>query len=263
MNEPRLVAALRSAGCVFAEDEARMLLEEASSPAEVLAWAARRMAGEPLEQILGWAAFAGLRVAVDPGVFVPRRRSELVVDVAAREPAELVVDLCCGSGALGAALAARWPRAEVHAADSDPVAVACARRNLPPDRVHEGDLYAGLPDELRGRVDVLVVNAPYVPSEAIVTMPREARDHEHAVALDGGADGLDVQRRVAAGAPAWLRSGGRLVLETGRAQAERTAALMAAAGLEVSVEIDDGIDGTVVVGRRDSADPEGSGRIVR
>jgi release factor glutamine methyltransferase len=250
VNEPQLVVALRSAGCVFAEDEARLLLDEASSPAEVMAWAARRMAGEPLEQIVGWAAFAGQRVAVDPGVFVPRRRSELVVRVAAREPADLVVDLCCGTGALGAALAARWPRAEVHAADSDPVAVACARRNLPPERVHEGDLYAALPGELRGRVDVLVVNAPYVPSEAMATMPREARDHEHRVALDGGADGLDVQRRVAADAPAWLRPGGRLVLETGRAQADGTAALLAAAGLTASVETDDEIGGTVVVARR-------------
>jgi release factor glutamine methyltransferase len=112
VNEPELVAALRSAGCVFAEDEARLLLDEASSPAELLTWTARRMAGEPLEYVVGWASFAGLRIAVDPGVFVPRRRSELLVAVAAREPAQVVVDLCCGSGALGAALAARWPGAE-------------------------------------------------------------------------------------------------------------------------------------------------------
>ncbi len=249
MNEGQLVAALRSAGCVFAEDEARLLLVEASSPAEVMAWAARRMAGEPLEQIVGWAAFAGLRVAVDPGVFVPRRRTELLVTVAAREPAQVVVDLCCGTGALGAALASRWPAAEVHAADSDPTAVACARRNLPPDRVHHGDLYAALPEELRGRVDLLLVNAPYVPTDAIATMPREARDHEHLVALDGGPDGLVVQRRVAAGAPEWLRPGGRLLLETGRAEAGLTAGLMRAAGLSTHVEYDDDVDGTVVVGR--------------
>jgi release factor glutamine methyltransferase len=249
VNEPQLVAALRSAGCVFAEDEARLLLEEASSPAELMSWAARRMAGEPLEQIVGWAAFGGLRIAVDPGVFVPRRRSELVVEVASREPADLVVDLCCGSAAIGAALAARWPHAVVHAADSDAAAVLSARRNLPPERVHEGDLYAALPDDLRGRVDLIVANAPYVPTEAIATMPREARDHEHRVALDGGADGLDVQRRVAAGATTWLRPGGRLVMETGRAQSDRTAALLSSAGLSTSIEIDDEIGGTVVLGR--------------
>jgi release factor glutamine methyltransferase len=247
VNEARLVAALRAAGCVFAEEEARLLLDEASSPAELMAWAARRMAGEPLEHVVGWASFAGLRVAVDPGVFVPRRRSELAV--AAREPADIVVDLCCGSGALGAALAARWPGAEVHAADSDPAAVGCARRNLPPERVHQGDLYAALPDDLRGRVDLLVVNAPYVPTDAIATMPREARDHEHRVALDGGGDGLDLQRRVTAGAPAWLRPGGRLVVETGRGQAERTAGLLTAAGLTAYVETDDEVDGTAVLGR--------------
>jgi release factor glutamine methyltransferase len=249
VNEPQLVSALRSAGCVYAEDEARLLLDEASSPAELMAWTARRMAGEPLEHIVGWAAFGGLRIAVDPGVFVPRRRSELLVAVAGREPADLVVDLCCGTGAIGAALSAAWSTAEVHAADCDPAAVACARRNLPPERVHEGDLYAALPVDLRGRVDLLVVNAPYVPTEAIATMPREARDHEHRVALDGGGDGLEVQRRVAADAPAWLRPGGRLVIETGRDQSDRTVALVGAAGMSSAVETDDAIGGTVVVGR--------------
>jgi release factor glutamine methyltransferase len=248
VNEAQLVAALRAAGCVFAEDEARLLLDEASSPGELMAWAARRMAGEPLEYVVGWAAFAGIRVAVDPGVFVPRRRSELVVEVAAREQAGIVVDLCCGTAAFGAALARRWPTAEVHAADSDPVAVACARRNLPPEHVYEGDLYAALPDDLRGRVDLLVVNAPYVPTEAIATMPRDARDHEHLVALDGGSDGLDVVRRVVTGAPAWLRPGGRLVIETGRDQADVTAGLMRAAGMTTTVETDDDVGGTAVLG---------------
>ncbi len=249
MNEPQLVTALRSVGCVFAEEEARLLLAEASSPAELMAWTARRMAGEPLEHVVGWASFAGLRVAVEPGVFVPRRRSELLVAVAARSAPGVVVDLCCGTGALGAALAARWPLAEVYAADSDPAAVACARRNLPAERVFGGDLYAALPDDLRGRVDLLVVNAPYVPTEAIATMPREARDHEHLLALDGGADGLDVQRRVVAGAPDWLAPGGTLLVETGRRQADRTAELFSRAGLAASVETDEEIGGTVVAGR--------------
>jgi release factor glutamine methyltransferase len=249
VNEAQLVAALRSAGCVFAEEEARLILEEATSPAEVMAWTARRMAGEPLELIVGWADFAGQRIAVERGVFVPRLRSTIVVEIAVREPADVVVDLCCGTAALGAALAARWPSAEVHAADSDPAAVACARRNLTPERVHQGDLYDALPDDLRGRVDLLVVNAPYVPTAAIATMPREAREHEHHVALDGGADGLDIQRRVAEDAREWLRPGGRVVLETGRGQAEQSAALLRDAGLSASVEIDDDIDGTAVLAR--------------
>ena len=250
MNEPQLVAALRSAGCVFAEEEARLLLDEASSDAELLTWAARRMAGEPLEYVVGWASFAGLRVAVDPGVFVPRRRSELLVEVATREPAAVVVDLCCGSGALGAAVADRWPGGEVWAVDSDPAAVACARRNLPPERVRGGDLFDALPEDLRGRVDLLLVNAPYVPTDAIAEMPREARDHEHRVALDGGPDGLDVQRRVLAGAPAWLAAHARLVVETGRSEADRTAGLVTAAGFTASIVTDDEVGGTVVLGTR-------------
>jgi release factor glutamine methyltransferase len=250
VNEPQLVGALRAAGCVFAEEEARLLIDEAGSPGELMAWAARRMGGEPLEQIVGWAAFAGLRIAVAPGVFVPRRRSELLVAVALQAPAEIVVDLCCGTGAIGAALAAAWPDAEVYASDTDPDAVACARRNLPPERVFAGDLYAALPDDLRGRVDALVVNAPYVPTGAIATMPPEARDHEHRVALDGGLDGLEVQRRVVADARDWLSPRGRLLVETGRAQAERTSALFVAVGLGAGIETDDEIAGTVVVGRR-------------
>ncbi len=207
-----------------------------------------REGGRPLEQILGWAEFAGIRVRVAPGVFVPRRRSELVVRLAleAAGPDAVAVDLCCGSGALGAALLAARPDLEVHAADLDPAAVACARRNLPPDRVHEGDLYDALPDRLRGRVDVLVVNAPYVPTDEIGMMPPEARDHEHRIALDGGPDGLDVQRAVCAGVGGWLAEGGTLVIETGRTQAATTAALMTAAGLTPRIVTDDDIGAVAV-----------------
>jgi release factor glutamine methyltransferase len=141
------------------------------------------------------------------------------------------------------------PGLEVYAADVDPAAVACARRNLPPDRVHESDLYAALPERLRGRVTVVVANAPYVPTEAIATMPPEARDHEHRVALDGGADGLDVQHRVIADAPAWLADGGRVLVESSERQAPVSAALMSAAGLDAV------IDGQAVVGTRPTVIP--------
>ncbi len=137
----------------------------------------------------------------------------------------------------------------MYAADPIPLAVACARRNLPPERVHEGDLYAALPDDLRGRIDLVVANAPYVPTDAIATMPRDARDHEHRVALDGGADGLEVLRRVAAQAPSWLRPGGRLVVESGRDQAETMAAIVTEAGMTAAVETDDDLGATAVVGR--------------
>ena len=206
----RLVRRLRAAGCVFAEEEAGLLAEAATSAEELETLTARRAAGEPLEPLLGWVEFCGLRLAVAPGVFVPRQRTALLVDevVALVRPGSVVVDLGCGVGAIAAAVLARVPGVEVYAVDVDPAAVTCARRNLPAERVFEGDLYAALPTGLRGEVDVVAANAPYVPTDAIALMPREARDHEHRVALDGGADGLAVQRRVIAEAPAWLRPGG-------------------------------------------------------
>lgn len=247
-----VVARLRAAGCVFAEEEAALIAAAATTADELERMVADRVAGTPLEVVVGWAGFCGLRIAVEPGVFVPRRRTELMARRAAdlAGPGAVVLDLCCGTGAVGAAVLAAVPAAEVYAAELDPAAVACARRNLPPDRVLEGDLYAALPEALRGRVDVLACNAPYVPTDAIALMPPEARDHEHRVALDGGADGLDVHRRVVADAPAWLAPGGHLLIESSLAQAPATAALMTAAGLGTEVLHDEEIGGTVVVGTR-------------
>ena len=197
-----IVSRLRAAGCVFAEDEARLLMSAARTPAELDAMVGRRAAGLPLEQVVGWAEFCGLRIVLAPGVFVPRRRTEFLVRqaVALAPPGAVIVDLCCGAGAIGATLAAAVDRAEVHAADLDPAAVRCARQNLPGGHVYQGDLYAPLPAGLRGRVAVLAANVPYVPSEQIGFLPPEAREHEPRAALDGGADGLDVLRRVAAAA---------------------------------------------------------------
>ncbi|HEY0559364.1 MAG TPA: putative protein N(5)-glutamine methyltransferase [Frankiaceae bacterium] len=250
-----VITRLRAAGCVFAEEEAALLVAAAGSPDELAALVERRAGGLPLEQLLGWAEFCGLRIVVEPGVFVPRRRTELLVGEAAAlaPPRAVVVDLCCGSGALGAALAAALPDAQVYAADIDPAAVACARRNLPPDRVFAGDLFGALPAELRGRIDVLVVNAPYVPTDSVALMPPEARLYEAPVALDGGADGLAVQRRVAVGAPGWLTPRGHLLVETSERQAPLTVAAFEAAGLAARVVRDEELDGTAVVGRRPGA----------
>jgi release factor glutamine methyltransferase len=139
---------------------------------------------------------------------------------------------------------------QVWAGDLDPACVACARRNLPPDRVVHGDLFDGLPDDLRGRVDVVTANAPYVPSAAIATMPAEAREHEPRLALDGGADGVALHRRIAAAAPDWLRSGGRLVIETSDRQAPLTVAACRDAGLTAGVVTDEDLDATAVVATR-------------
>ncbi|MES9523616.1 putative protein N(5)-glutamine methyltransferase [Streptomyces capoamus] len=247
-----VVSALRAAGCVFAEDEAELILATARTPEEAARMVDRRAAGLPLEHVLGWARFHGLRVTVEPGVFVPRRRTEFLVDqaLAAAPDATVVVDLCCGSGALGAALAAALDDAEVHAADIDPAAVRCARRNLAPfgGRVHEGDLYGALPAGLRGRVGILTANVPYVPTADVALLPAEAREHEPLVALDGGADGLDVLRRVAAGAPAWLAPGGCLLTETSERQAPAALRAVADAGLTPRLAVDEDRHAHVVTG---------------
>ncbi|WP_456847491.1 putative protein N(5)-glutamine methyltransferase [Cellulomonas sp. P5_C6] len=245
-----ITATLRAAGCVFAEDEASILL--ATGADDVASLVARRVAGEPLEVVVGWAEFCGLRIEIDPGVFVPRRRTELLVREAARlAPSRraVVVDLCCGSGALGVALAHLVP-VELYAADIEPAAVRCARRNVGTvgGEVFEGDLDQPLPAALRGRVDLLVANVPYVPTDAIGTMPPEARLHEPLVTADGGPDGLDVLRRVAAVAPRWLRPGGHLLVETSEAQVPAASAAFEDAGLSVRVVSDDETGGTTLVG---------------
>ncbi|MER5704979.1 putative protein N(5)-glutamine methyltransferase [Micromonospora sp. NPDC002296] len=246
------VGRLRAVGCVFAEDEARLLLSAARTPDELEAMTSRRVAGEPLEVILGWAEFCGLRVAVEPGVFVPRQRTAYLVEqaVALTRPGAVVVDLCCGTGAIGATIAARVPGVELYAADIEPAAVRCARRNLEPlgGRTFAGDLYDALPGELRGRVDVLLVNAPYVPTDDIAMMPPEARDHEPLVALDGGPDGVGVHRRVAEDASRWLAPGGHLLIETGEQQATLTAAAVSAHGLRPRVATSEELYCTVVIG---------------
>jgi release factor glutamine methyltransferase len=205
----------------------------------------QRVDGLPLEHVVGWAEFCGQRIVVTKGVFVPRHRTELLVDLATELKGEIIVDLCCGSGAIGAVLQQRLPEATVYAADVDPAAVECARENL--TNVFEGDLFDALPSELRGRIDTVVANVPYVPTDDIQFMPPEARDYEARVALNGGPDGLDVLRRVAVQAAHWLKPGGHLMSETSTRQAPNALAAFAAAGFEANVVTSE--DSTAVVGR--------------
>jgi release factor glutamine methyltransferase len=255
-DSPAIVARLRAAGCVFAEDEAALLAGAARSPGELEAMVAARVRGLPLEQVIGWAEFRGLRILVDPGVFAPRRRSEFLVQTAiSLATGPVVVDLCCGTGALGLATAAALPSAELHAADLDPAAVACARRNVEPagGRVYQGDLFTPLPAGLRGGVAIVICNAPYVPTGEIALMPAEARDHEARMALDGGGDGLAVLRRAAAQAPGWLAPGGALLVETSERQADAMTEAMTAAGLSARAHHDDEMGATVVTGTAPAA----------
>jgi release factor glutamine methyltransferase len=252
-------ARLMAAGCVSAAAEARWLLEEvldlrpgtvasrrreplpASAARALEGMVERRVAGEPLQYVVGWAPFGHLRVRVGPGVFVPRPETELVAEraaahlrLAAERHAEQVaaVDLCTGSGAIAMFVADAVPSARVLATEVDPGALEWAARNLEGTRVEllAGDLDRPLPDELRSRVDLIVTNVPYVPTPAMDLLPRDVREHEPMVSLDGGPDGLDVLRRVVAGAGTWLVPGGWLVAEIGDDQGEPASALLTDAG---------------------------------
>jgi release factor glutamine methyltransferase len=260
-SEPFVVSRLRAAGCVFAEDEARLLMSAAATQDELADMVGRRAAGLPLEHIVGWAEFCGLRIVVGPGVFVPRQRTEFLVRQAAALagalPRPVVVDLCCGSGAIGAAVAALLDRpVELHAADIDPAAAACARRNLAGigGQVYSGDLFEPLPAAaLRGRVNVLTANVPYVPAAQIGLLPAESRDHEPRVAVDGGPDGLAVLRRVSAAAPRWLAPGGFLLTEISGRQAVPAAGIFSSNGLAPRIASSDELDATIVTGERPAA----------
>jgi release factor glutamine methyltransferase len=200
-----VIERLRAAGSVFAEDEARLLGDD-----EELV--ARRIAGERLEYVLGWAEFGGLRIEVDPGVFIPRPQTEALAGHAASLRPAVALDLFAGSGAIGCVIKARNPAARVVAAELDPVALACARRNGARFGIEviAADVDVGVPSELEGRVDVLTANVPYVPSRELPYVPH---DGEPAAALDGGPDGLEWVRRVASIAGRWLNSSGRLLIE--------------------------------------------------
>ena len=248
------VLRLRAAGCVFAEDETAVLEKAAPDDASLAAMVARRALGEPLEQVVGYADFCGVTVRLRKGVFVPRVRSELLVRTAVaeilRKPGKpLVVDLCCGSGALGLAVRHQVPGIDLHAADLDPEAVACARDNLGMN-VYPGDLFDALPPALRGRITVLLANVPYVATRHIPFLPAEAKDHEPHTALDGGDDGLDVFRAVLGPAAHWLAPGGILLSEITEAQAAPAVAATGEAGLDADVIYDEDLEARVVRGRR-------------
>jgi release factor glutamine methyltransferase len=240
---------------VFAEDEAALLISAAHDDAELDRMVEQRVAGLPIEHVVGFAEFCGLRILLDAGVFVPRRRTEHLVAEALwlTGPGSVVVDLCCGSGALGVAVHAGQPGISLYAADLDPVAVACARRNVEPigGQVFEGDLYAALPATLRGRIDVLLANVPYVPTDEVRFLPAEARLHEPLTTLDGGADGLAILRRVGAEASSWLAPGGSVLTETSDDQAPTAASIFTAAGLTARITKSDELYATVVIGTKE------------
>lgn len=267
MDPPKVVARLREAGCVFAEDEARILMEAAqgsvsdqeSSLTELIA---RRVAGEPLEQIVGWVEFAGQRLHVVPGVFVPRQRTALLAERSilavqaatdtvqttgsAVQAANAVRDVTdatengrparfleafCGVGAVATTVASAIPGTQIHLGDHDETALRWAQDNVGPcAQAHLLDCLVGLPQALSGSFDVISAVPPYVPDSAAQFLPREASEHEPATALFGGVDGLDLVRRLVSESREWLVPGGVVLIELGVAQYTNAAEFAEAQG---------------------------------
>jgi release factor glutamine methyltransferase len=215
-----LSASLASQGFIAAGEESQELLAYAAGDDQLLESAVRRrLTGEPLAWITGRVSFCGIEMRVDPGVYVPRWLSEPLVCRAVDRLPEggTAIDLCTGSGAIASVLSAHRRRAHVAASDVDARAVACAAANGV--EAYCGDLFAPLPRELEGRVDVVVGVVPYVPTAELPLLQRDTFTFETPLSYDGGVDGTDILRRVLRDAPRFLRPGGALLLELGGDQA--------------------------------------------
>lgn len=254
MSCATVVAHLRKAGCVFAEDEARILLQtaqvsssdRADRHATLVELLARRVAGEPLEQVVGWVDFAGLRIAVAPGVFVPRQRTTLLAkqsilavkavkdagrDVKDAGGGARFLEAFCGVGAVATTLSRAIPGTQIHLGDHDETALNCARINVGPEaHSHLLNTLTGLPQTLTGGFDAISAVPPYVPDSAAKFLPREALDHEAPTALFGGVDGLDLVRRLITQSRHWLAPGGVVLIELGSEQRHSAADFARALG---------------------------------
>ena len=206
----------------------------------------RRAAGEPLQSILGETEFYSRAFKVESGVFIPRPETERLVEIAVallappdhRLLAPVAVEIGCGSGVIGICLALEIPRLSVHAVDVDPRAVELTRHNAHIHgvdarvHVHQGNRFDPLPRHLRGAVDLLASNPPYIRSGDIENLAAEVREHDPHTALDGGKDGLDSYRAIAHAMAQWLRPGGLVALEIGADQGAKVTGILAASGAQ-------------------------------
>jgi len=247
---------LAAAGCVAADEEADELIAAADGDQRRLSkMAARRVAGEPLAWVTGGLTFCGQQVLVAPGVYVPRWQSEpLAYRAIELLPADgLAVDLACGSGAIAKVMAAARPSARVLATDIDALACECARSNGA--HVFQGHLATPLPNDIRGRVDVVVAVVPYVPTGQIVFLPRDVREYEPTLALDGGPDGARLLAETVEAAAELLRPGGSVLLELGGDQDRLLGDMLVANGfshLRRLIDDDGDLRGIEAVWRRGS-----------
>jgi release factor glutamine methyltransferase len=232
----------------------------------------RRAAREPLQLVLGTTAFRTVELVCRPGVFIPRPETEVVAGVAieaarAAGPAPVVVEPCTGTGAIACSLVAEVPGVRVVATDRDPAATALARENLARVtagaagvagaargadwEVHDGDLLGPVDRALRGRVDVLVANPPYLPAADRGGWEPEVGDHDPEIALVGGADGHEVVDALLGAAVAWLAPGGTVVIEIDERRGADAAEVATRVGL-VAVRVVRDLTGVdrAVTGRR-------------
>ncbi len=241
MREAEVEPRLREAGCVFVEEESRLLLDQFPEGATLEKAVRRRVAGEPLEHVLGHARFCNLRIDVQPGVFVPRRRAEplaraAVCAVRARPPGATVLDLGCGAGGIAATVAEGVESAQVWASDVSERAVRCARVNAERFgyKVVLSDWWADLPHDLVRSLDVVAAYLPHVPDERVHEVPADYRRAEDERALRGGRDGLDALRAVLPDLGRWLAPQGVFVTLLAHEQLPTAAALVARHGWGVA-----------------------------
>lgn len=202
----------------------------------------RRMEGEPLQYLEGTVQFGPITISIDKRALIPRPETERMWErcVELLDEPEFILDLCTGSGCLALALKHEFPGAHVVGTDVSPEALGLANQNAKTLRAiiefREGDLYEALPEDLAGAFDLIVSNPPYVEDDAY--LPMEVRDHEPALALRAGDDGLAVLRPLVAEARRWLAPGGMLAMEIGETQGADVVALCGAAGLDARIEQD-------------------------
>ena len=217
-------------------------------------WRARRR-GEPLQYIEGTVQFGPIEILVDSRALIPRpeteRLWEIAVDLIKDRERPIVVDLCTGSGNL--ALAMKYARADasVLACDMSAEAISLASENAArlglEVLLSRGDLFSAIPSELRGRVDLIVSNPPYVARSEFEELPEEVKVYEPTTALVAAQDGLAVLSRIAEEATSWLRPGGAVACEIGETQGDECLRLFA--DLQPTIELDLAGRQRFVVGR--------------
>ena len=223
-----MVARLKGAGVPSPQADARWLWKAfGDDPGRLDAVVSRREAREPLQLILGTAAFRYLEVAVAPGVFIPRPETEVLAGLAieATPDGGVVIEPCTGTGAIACAVASEATPGRVIATDINPAAVALASRNAEPFphvEVRHASLFAGLDPALLGQVDVIVCNPPYLDPSQLETADPEVRDHDPVEALVGGRSGWEVIADLVAAAPHWLKAGGWIGIEDDPSRVDQT-----------------------------------------